>query len=200
MPLIHTVLRNYSRYPRDVVWENAQDLEHVNFLHRNTNADFRLIAVTRDKESPYEYDSMVYEATRKVKFFRLRAFGFRRIVRDYNIHQIEHLPVLGVRSALNSLLLESGDPAKPTLMMDEVVMEVPRALSWLKGYILRSLARHAATQCEEDEPFRERRVQLREHGINLPFRLFSEPLESVLTRHFTQDLNGARAAEAIPTP
>jgi hypothetical protein len=34
------ILRNRSHYPIDIVWENAQDLEHVPYLHRATNSAF----------------------------------------------------------------------------------------------------------------------------------------------------------------
>ena len=132
-----------------------------------------------------------------MRWFRLKAFGFRRIVADYQIRQIERLPALGVRSALNSMLLESGDPERPTLMVDEVVMEVPRLLAPLKGYILRSLARHAATQCAEDEPFRARRWELRQRGIGLPFRIFGVAVEETLMQHFREALQPVPAPAAI---
>lgn len=70
----------------------------------NTNAAFRLLAVTRADDSPHEYDTRRYEATRKVKRFRLKAFGFRPIVAGFNLPQVEVIPALGVTSALDSLL------------------------------------------------------------------------------------------------
>jgi hypothetical protein len=190
---VHTfrvICRNYSRYARGIVWENAQDLEHVTYLHRRTNAAFRILGVTKIPGSAFEYDTFAYESTRKVlSLFRVKSFGFRRIVRPYQMHQTETIPIFGVTSALNSLLLETGDPARPTLLLDEVVVTVRGPLQWFEGFLRKSLQRHAAIQCAEDEPFRERRTQIAERGIKLPYTLLREPVETTLTSQFVHSLD-----------
>jgi hypothetical protein len=200
MPIIRTICRNYSSYPRDVVWDNAQDLEHVPFLHQSTNAWFRMLGVTRAADSEFEYDTMMYEARRKVKFLRISTFGFRRIVRKFNLHQLEYIPLLRVTSALNSLLFETGDAQRPTLLLDEVIMDVPRWMMPLRGMLQRSLQRHAATQCGEDEPFRQRLVELQGRGIKMPYRLFAEATESQLTSLFQMNLDCAPGADEPSNP
>ena len=189
MPIIRAVVRNLSRYPIDAVWENAQDLEHVTILHPETNKSFTLLHAEKHKDSSNTYDVLVYRATRKVYFMTLGTFGFRRIVKKYQINQVEYLPILGVTTALNSLLVKTGDPAHPTLLLDEVLLDVPALLYPLRGRIIASLQRHAAIQCRQDEPFRQRRELLREKGIDLPFRLFNESVFSELTSRFQETLD-----------
>jgi len=186
---IRTVIQNRSRFPIDIVWENAQDLEHVAFLHSSTNKEFHLLYAGKEKESAYEYDILVYRAKRRLfYFFSFQSFGFRRIVAEYNIHQVECIPLFSTISSLNSLLLKSDDPEYPTLMVDEVVMEVPWFFVFLKTWIIRSLHRHARIQCSEDEPFRERRALLQRKGINLPFRIFNESAWDRLCGKFEERL------------
>ena len=109
---------------------------------------------------------------------------------DYNIHQVEYLPLLGVTSALNSQLLETGDPEYPTLLRDEIVMDVPRPIYWLRHWLSKSLARHARIQCRQDEPFRARRAELRLRGIHLPYRIYFESEYARLSSMFKQTLSG----------
>jgi hypothetical protein len=189
---IHTVIRNYSRFPIDKVWENAKDLEHVAFLHSNTNKEFHLLYNGKEKNSPFEYDILVYRARRKLFFLSFTAFGFRRIIQDHQINQVEYIPLLRITSALNSLLHPSDKPDFKTLMMDEIVMEIPKPLSWLKNYFIRALRRHTAIQCSEDEPFRERRVEIGKRKITLPFSLFNESAWTRLTNQFAENLNHAK--------
>jgi hypothetical protein len=184
MPILQTVIENYSRYPIDIVWENAQDLEHVAFLHRKTNHSFEVVHVERHPLSTRAYDTMIYRSIRRLGPFLVKTHGFRRIISDYRLHQIESLPWIGVTSALSSNLVPTGDPRFPTLLRDEVVMEIPRLLYWARHRIVASLARHARIQCEEDEPYRERRQTLRERGIRMPYRLFFETSYERLSRHF----------------
>lgn len=182
---IRTVIRNRSRFPIDIVWENAQDLEHVQFLHARTNKEFELLYAGREPGSAFEYDIMIYRAKRRLLyFFSFESIGFRRIVAERNIHQIECIPLFGTTSSLNSMLFKSDDPEYPTLMVDEVVMDVPRILLPMKHWIIKSLHRHAKIQCAEDEPFRERRVLLRSKGIALPFRIFNESVWNRLRGKF----------------
>lgn len=183
--IIRTVIKNRSRFPIDIVWENAQDLEHVQFLHSRTNKEFHLLYAGKENNSAFEYDIMIYRAKRRLLyFFSFESIGFRRIITDYNIHQVEYIPLFATTSSLNSLLVKSDDPEYPTLMVDEVVMEVPRLLFLLKHWVIKSLHRHARIQCSEDEPFRERRALLRGKGITLPFRIFNDSVWERLCAKF----------------
>lgn len=179
-----TVVENKSRYEIDLVWENAKDLEHVGFLHRNTNAAFKLMAVEKQKYSTHEYDQMFYRTTRKMFFFRFQTTGYRKIIQKYNLQQIEYIPLFGITTCLNSLLFPSADKAFPTRMVDEVVMEIPWVLKPLVAYFRKALKRHTAIQCQEDEPFRARRKLLHERGIVFPFSIFNEPQFKTLAQQF----------------
>lgn len=172
---LHTVIENKSRHSIEVVWENAQDLEHVATLHQRTNCGFRLLHHERAADSKYAYDTLVYSASRKLAgVMPINSFGFRKIVGHYNIHQLECISILGWTSFLNSQLISTGNKDFPTLMRDEVTVELPVIFKPLTGWIKRSLQRHARLQCEEDEPFRARREELSQRGIHLPFRLFNQ--------------------------
>ncbi len=197
--LIRTVVKNYSQYPRDIVWENAQDLEHVVFLHRDTNYDFNLLHVVSEPGSKFEYTTLIYRAKRKIFLMPIQSFGFRRIVSNYNIHQVEWIPLLGVKSALNSLLFETNEIKRPTLMVDEIILEVPEWLHPFRSWICKALQRHANTQCVQDECFRERRAILKSRGIHMPFKIFNESTFSKLTSQFKIDGSQAFDPNSVPT-
>ncbi len=181
---IRVVLKNYSKYPIDTVWENAKDLEHVGYLHSNTNAFFQLLHVEKGKDCPHEYETMIYRTVRKLKFLRFSGSGFRKIISKYNIRQLEYVPLLKMHTCLNSLLFSNPDPNFPTLMVDEVVLVVPWYMGFLSGFFKKSLQRHTRIQCQEDEPFRERRVLLKNKGIQFPYSVFHQPFWEQIASQF----------------
>jgi hypothetical protein len=183
---LHTTVRNYSRFPIDIVWENAKDLEHVAFLHAKTNKAFYLLHVGKEPGSNFEYDIMIYRTVRRFFFLTFHTFGFRKIVSQYQIPQMEYVPLLGMTTALNSMLISTTNHETPTLLLDEIVMEVPRHLRFLKNYLVKALQRHTAIQCREDEPFRERRALLKAKDIKLPFSIFSESQWTELCGQFKE--------------
>jgi len=186
---IQTTIRNYSRYPIQIVWENAQDLEHVAYLHSRTNRFFEMLYAGNESGSKYEYDVLVYRTVRKFYFPGISTFGLRRIVGEHNIYQIEHIPLLGMTTALNSMLVPNSDPEFPTIMVDEVVIEIPRWMSFMKSFLLKTMHRHAGIQFSEDEPFRERRQILQRRKISLPFSLFNRTRFDQLTEKFKVKIN-----------
>lgn len=186
--ILKTHIKNLSRYPIDIVWENAKDLEHVALLHGKTNEFFQLMYVGADPIGPHQYDILIYRSIRKLFFLKFNTYGFRRIMSEFNIHQVEYIPLLGVTSALNSLLFRGSDTEFPTVMVDEVVMELPVWMAILKPYFTRLLKRHATIQCQEDEPYRKRRLDLKKRGINLPFSLFNKSHSDKISKNFTEQL------------
>lgn len=179
-----TQIKNYSRYPIEAVWENAKDLEHVAYLHSRTNKAFHLLYAGKFSEREHEYDIMVYRTRRRFHLFSFETFGFRKIVGPYNIHQLEYIPFLGITSALNSLLYRNPDPEFPTVMVDEVIWEGPRWFAPLKKYLIGALQRHTRIQCAEDEPFRQRRQELKQREIRLPFSIFNRSQLDRLSERF----------------
>ncbi len=174
---LKTLIENRSRYPIHHVWENAQDMEHVAWIHRKTNLFFELLYTEKGPDSPFEYDYLIYRATRRVfKFGRLNVFGYRKILAPHHLQQVEWIPLLGVKSQLDSQLHLGKNKEFPTLLRDEVTLELPWVLFPLRFLIRKSVRRHAKIQCEEDESVRERRVELEKRGIHLPYRLLHEPL------------------------
>lgn len=169
------LIENKSRHKASLVRENAIDLEHVAVFHKRTNASFELLHVEKLPGSTNAYDVMIYSSRRKVgRLFSLTSFGFRRLEADQTILQMEVIPFLGWKSLLKSRLVESGDPEFPTILHDEVWVELPVIFRPFRAYIERSLKRHAGMQAIEDEPFRARRKELEDRGIAMPYRVFNE--------------------------
>lgn len=181
-------IKNYSRYSIDLVWENAKDLEHVAYLHSRTNKQFHLLFAGKFSENEQEYDVLVYRTRRRFHFLTFETFGFRKIIANHNIHQLEYIPLLGITSCLNSLLFPTGNEELPTLMLDEVVWEVPAWMTPFKNYLIGALKRHTKLQCAEDEPFRARRRDLAERSIKLPFSIFNTSKLTELSQHFRASL------------
>ncbi len=170
-------LRNYSAWPIDIVWENAVDLEHVAFLHRDTNYGFELLDVRPDPRGRFLYDSMTFIAKRKLLGIVPSVnFGHRWIADMYEIWQIDQNPLLGITTCLRSTLEPNPqDPAK-TDMVDYVTITAPGLLKPFRRLLEAALRRHTRIQCQQDESFRARRAELRARGINLPPSLFNASL------------------------
>ena len=185
---LHLNLENRSRFPIDIVWENAKDLEHVATLHRKTNKAFELLYVGRESQL-HEYDVMFYQSLRRLVIFPLHSFGFRKIQSVYNLVQIECIPLLGLTVVLNSLLKPLDNLDYPTQLVDEVVIEGPFWMKFFSPLIARSLRRHTQIQCQEDESYRERRNELVQRGIRLPYRLYSSSRMERISALFKEKLN-----------
>lgn len=170
------VLRNYSAYPIDIVWENARDLEHVAHIHRRTNYSFRLLYRTPSPTGEHPYEALFFSVRRRMLgFIPVTSIGMRKIAGPYEIWQVENSPMLGISTRLRSTLEKNaGDPEK-TDMVDFVRVTVPAFLKPLEGYLRKALIRHTQIQCSEDEAFRSRRLELRTRGIDLPLSLFNLP-------------------------
>ena len=170
-------IKNRSAWPIDIVWENAQDLEHVAFLHRSTNYRFRVLDVEARPDGAFPYDRMAYQGLRRLfGFLPVSTFGFRRVLGPYEIRQIDISPLLGISTALRSTLERDPEDPGKTILVDEVEVSAPALLSPFRAWIEASLRRHARIQCAEDEAFRARRHALRERGIPLPFSVLNRSL------------------------
>ncbi len=170
------ILRNRSHYPIDIVWENAQDLEHVPYLHRATNSAFWMLCVEPDPTGHHPYQTMVFMVRRKMLgFLPVTSFGIRRIAGEREIWQLERNPLLRVETRLRSTLERNRDNPEHTDLVDYVRVTVPAALRPLEARLAAALRRHTRIQCEQDESFRARRAELRERGIDLPLSLFNRP-------------------------
>lgn len=168
-------IRNFSKYPISLVWENAQDLEHVAHLHPRTNSEFELLYSFRYPNSSFAYDFLSFRTKRKaLGFLPISTFGIRRIVKEAELHQLETIPLLGIKVALVSRLEIAEENPYQTVLVDSVTIQMPRFLYPLRNFLEENLRRHTRIQCEEDEPFRQRRLELNKRGIHLPFRLFRD--------------------------
>ena len=172
-----TEIRNVSAWPLEIVWENAQDLEHVATLHRRTNYAFELLDVEPSRDGATPYVAMTFMVKRKLfGLLPIVNFGFRRIVGPGEIRQIDVNPTLGVTTALWSSLERHPDDARKTILVDRLEITMPWILRPFAGLFDAALRRHTRLQCLEDERFRARRHELRERGIDLPFTLLNRSL------------------------
>jgi len=170
-------IRNPSAWPTDIVWENAQDLEHVGTLHRRTNYAFELLDVRPSRDGTALYESLIFMVRRRLLgLIPIVTFGFRRVVGPGEIWQIEVSPLLGITTALRSTLERNGADPSRTDLVDSMEVSMPRILRPLRGFLEAALRRHARLQCGEDETVRARRHELRARGINLPASILNEPL------------------------
>lgn len=179
-PILHTIIQNKSNFPIFCVWENAKDLEHVSTLHSKTNNQFELLFV--DKNEEHGYETMIFRTIRKFFFISIFSFGFRKIIKTNQIYQVELIPLLRMRIVLNSNLKESEN--NTTLMVDEVLIFAPTFFSLFKRPIEKYLKRHTHIQCQEDEPFRERRKWLKEKGVDLPYQVLRQGFLKSIERLF----------------
>jgi hypothetical protein len=108
-------------------------------------------------------------------FVPVTSFGIRRIAGEREIWQMERNPLLRVQTRLRSTLERNGANPEHTDLVDYVRVTVPAAARPLEARLVAALRRHTRIQCEQDESFRARRVELRERGIDLPLSLFNRP-------------------------
>ena len=170
-------IRNVSAWPIEIVWENAQDLEHVAILHRRTNYGFELLDVQHARDGWAPYESMIFMVKRRLfGIIPIVNFGFRRIVGPHEIWQVDVNPTFDVSSALRSTFEpHPADPGK-TVLVDRLEITGPRVMRPFVRFFKAALRRHTRLQCLEDESFRARRFELRERGINPPPSILNQSL------------------------
>ena len=129
-----------------------------------------------DPTGRHPYQSMVFMVRRKMLgFLPVTSFGVRRIAGEREIWQMERNPLLRVETRLRSTLERNRDNREYTDLVDYVRVTVPSALRPFETLLAAALRRHTRIQCDQDESFRARRLELRERGIDLPFSLFNGP-------------------------
>jgi hypothetical protein len=187
------VSSNMSNYSPELVWENAQDMEHVGTLHSNTNEAFRIINLSRLKNSEFLYEQLSYSATRKLMgFLPMNTFGYRKILKKFHLLQVEYNPLLNMKTQLISTIEPHKDDPKKSWMIDYVTVSVPFFLLPAKKIIISALKNHAKTQCLEDEEFRQRRLELLDRKIHLPLSIFDETLMDEIELHVNKDFDVKR--------
>ena len=114
------VCKNQSDYSRDVVWENAQDLEHLPTLHRTTNSRIQLLHYVKSDGLGDAYDDLVFRAKRRFGFLSFHSIGIRRIVDRYKLVQIENFPSLGIYYKLSSVVEVDPRDSRKSILSDDV--------------------------------------------------------------------------------
>ena len=185
---IKCTITNKSQYPIDFVWENAQDMEHIAFLHRHTNYSFSILNLEPDLSNKFLYQSLSYLVKRKMlSFLPLTTFGHRKIISKFELWQVEYCPFLGIYTFLRSTLKTNSLNPNHTDMIDYVQIFVPPAYKFLGPIFTWSLKRHAKKQCQEDEPFRMRRKELHERNLNIPPSVLNKTIWEKATENFDRN-------------
>jgi hypothetical protein len=175
--ILETSIINESQYSRDVVWENAQDLEHVATLHPKTNYKFKFLDYSSplDKSSDFSYSNMAFITTRKILgFIPVNSVGIRKIDEKYRIKQFEYNSFLRLYTVLDSKIVINNDDIHGCKLVDEVRIFGPKIFKLIKYFISKELVSHASRQCVEDETFRKRRSELIGRQIHLPYRFLDK--------------------------
>jgi len=182
---IRCTITNRSDYPIDFVWENAQDMEHIGFLHRNTNFDFSIVDLEPDLSNKFLYQSLSYLVKRKMLgFLPLNTFGHRKIISKYELWQVEYCPFLGISTFLRSTLKANSKNPDHTDMIDYVEIFTPSIYKYFGPIFTWSLKRHARKQCLEDEPFRMRRKELYDRNLNIPPSILQKTIWEKVTNNY----------------
>jgi len=174
--LLTVVCKNRSSYNRDFVWENAQDLEHLPTLHRSTNSDIKLLHHVKTDGLGLVYDELVFSAKRRFGILTFRSFGVRRIVTDYKLVQIESFPRLGIQYRLTSGVEEDPQDCGKSILSDQVEIFWFSFCKILRPLLKKRIQLHARRQNQEDESYRERRADLKQRGLNIPFSILNKTL------------------------
>jgi hypothetical protein len=183
LPCIVSIeLRNESQYSQEIVWENAQDVEHVATLHPTTNEWFRIFHHTRNssRQIGSQYDDLVFLSRRRLaKIFKVSSVGVRKLVSKYNIQQVEYSPQLRIYTVLDSKIEEHPTDPDGSILHDSVRVYGPRWYRLVSSRIRKELVFHAKQQCIEDETFRSRRFELTQRNVNFPYRLLDSSIYEV---------------------
>lgn len=170
------VCKNQSDYSRDVVWENAQDLEHLPTLHRTTNSRIQLLHYVKSDGPGDAYDDLVFRAKRRFGFLSFHSIGIRRIVDRYKLVQIENFPSLGIYYKLSSVVEVDPSDGRKSILSDDVEVFWFGFCKVFSRFLNQRIQYHAKQQNLEDETFRERRTDLRSRDLNIPFTILNKTL------------------------
>ena len=158
--------KQYTKYPQQDSWEIAQDMEHIDFLHRKTNLkiNFEDIEFNKNPNINRIYNKIKYNVIRKIFFFfKLKVDGYREINNDYEIIQNEKFLFLNVK--LNSKTLYDEDKNQ-TVLDDTFTIKLPIIFFPFKGIFKIAIIKHIKSQFQEDEIYRKRIHELRKRGIH----------------------------------
>lgn len=117
--------KQYTEFDQQDSWEIAQDMEHIDVLHKKTNYKiiFEEIDVNKNPNINRIYNKIKYSVVRKIFFFlKIKIKGYREIKNDYEILQNEKFLFLNIN--LNSKTLFDNEKNK-TVLHDLFTLKLP---------------------------------------------------------------------------
>jgi len=157
--------KQYTDFAQQDSWEIAQDMEHIDFLHKKTNfkINFEEIEFNKNANINKIYNKIKYNVIRKIFFFfKIKVDGFREIRNDYEILQSEKFLFLNVKLISKTLF---DDEKNKTVLHDRFKIKLPIIFYPFKKIFEISIIKHIKSQFEEDEVYRKRVHELRKRGI-----------------------------------
>tara|TARA_Y100001970_G_C14083926_1_gene776233 strand:- start:107 stop:640 length:534 start_codon:yes stop_codon:yes gene_type:complete len=167
--------KQYTDYPQQDCWEIAQDMEHIDFLHKKTNLKifFDEIEFNKNPNINRLYNKIKYRVIRKIFFFfKIKVEGYREINNDYEILQNEKFLFFNVN--LNSKTLFDDNENK-TVLDDTFSIRLPIIFYPLKKIFEMAITKHIKSQFLEDEDYRKRVHELRKRGIHKKYIFLNKP-------------------------
>ena len=158
--------KQYTSFPHQDSWEIAQDMEHIDFLHKKTNLkiNFEKLELNNNPNINRLYNSIKYNVIRKIFFFfKIKVDGYREINNDYEILQKEKFLFFEVQLNSKTLFDESKNK---TVLDDTFKIKLPILFFPFKKFFEIAIIKHIKSQFLEDEIYRKRVHELRKRGIH----------------------------------
>lgn len=166
--------KQYTNFPQQDSWEIAQDMEHIDYLHKKTNLkiNFEEIEINKNPNINRMYNRIKYSVIRKIFFFfKIKVKGQRKIINDYEILQEEKFLFFNV--VLNSKTL-FDESKNQTILDDTFVIKLPIIAFPFKKFFEIAIIKHIKSQFSEDEIYRKRIHELRSRGIHKKYNFLSK--------------------------
>ena len=163
---LHINCKQYTKFPHQDSWEIAQDMEHIDYLHKKTNfkINFEEIELNKNPNINRMYNKIKYNVIRKIFFFfKVKVNGKREIINDYEIIQSEKFFFFNVKLNSKTLFDENKNQ---TILDDTFTIKLPFIFFPFKKIFEIAIIKHIKSQFLEDEVYRKRIHELRSRGIH----------------------------------
>lgn len=157
--------KQYTNFNHQQSWIIAQDMEHIDYLHKKTNfkINFNQIELNKNLNVNKLYSFISYNVIRKIFFFfKIRVKGWRKIDKEFEILQQEKFLFFEVNLISKTTYDEKSNK---TCLHDSFDIKLPIFLYPFKTIFKFAIIKHIKSQFLEDEIYRKRIQELKERGI-----------------------------------
>lgn len=157
--------KHFTEFDFNNTWIIAQDMEHIDHLHKKTNELIKLNEINFNKDLQINklYNYINYTAIRKIfYFFKIKINGYRKIIHDYEILQTEKFLFFEINLISK---YSFDDESKKTCIHDIFCIKIPIFFYPFKKILELAVRKHIKSQFLEDEFYRKRLKELNDRGI-----------------------------------